>query len=269
MDKEKKQLQSIIDRREDYKDQWNSVANEYENAQNEMLASQILGADWESQILSGRIDTLNTFAQNYIAIQQAIADAAWASANEQNKAMASVGTGSTDGGEKSTIYEVVYEDGAKTVKTFTDKNMAQKYASAMSKGIPDDEPSYYVKTKKFAKGGVISTKKKNELTPLAKSIGEDVIISAQEGERILTPVQNEMWEKWTDALPNLQSLSSMIKLDIPDYSKIGSMLIKHNTQQPNVTIGDIHLHEVQNVSDFAKALQKHLPNISVQYNGKH
>lgn len=93
MDKEKEQLQSIIDRLEEYKDQWNSVADEYENVQKEMYAAQILGADWESQILSGRIDKLNTFKNDYLSIQQAIADAslqaakiAWESANEQIRA---------------------------------------------------------------------------------------------------------------------------------------------------------------------------------------
>ena len=58
----------------------------------------------------------------------------------------------------------------------------------------------------------------------------------------------------------------MPNIKIPQYD---FSILKHNNQQSNVTIGDIHLHEVQNVPDFAKALQKHLPNISVQYNGKH
>ena len=86
MDSEKEALQEIIDRLESYKDQWNSVANEYEETQNELLAEQILGADWESQILDGRIDVLNAFKDDYISIQQAIADAAWAATNEQIEA---------------------------------------------------------------------------------------------------------------------------------------------------------------------------------------
>lgn len=274
MESETKAIDDQIAKYEEYKEQIQDVADAYENAENVKYALAVTGLNSESEILQCRTDKLNTFKDNYIAIQRAIVDAAWASANEQNKAMASVGTGTTDGGGSiktgdTSIYEVVYEDGAQSVKAFTNKKDAQNYANAMSDGIPDDEPSYYVKLKKYSKGGVISAKKENELTPIAKRIGEDVIISAKEGERVLTPVQNEMWEKWTDALPNLQSLSSMIKLDIPDYSKIGSMLIKNNVQQPSITIGDIHLHEVQNVPDFAKALQKHLPNISVQYNGKH
>ena len=49
-----------------------------------------------------------------------------------------------------------------------------------------------------------------------------------------------------------------------DYSHLSS---RTNTQ-PNVNIGDIHLHEVQNVHDFGKALNKYLPSISVQFRGK-
>ncbi len=86
MDKEKNQLQIIIDNLEDYRDKWQSVADEYEIVQKEMMAKAILGADWENQILAGRTDVLNTFKENYISIQQAIADAAWNSANEQIKA---------------------------------------------------------------------------------------------------------------------------------------------------------------------------------------
>jgi hypothetical protein len=47
-------------------------------------------------------------------------------------------------------------------------------------------------------------------------------------------------------------------------------IVTKNTAPTNVTtFGDIHVHEIQKASDFAKALQTHLPNISVQYNGKH
>ena len=61
--------------------------------------------------------------------------------------------------------------------------------------------------------------------------------------------------------------SSMVmsNMKLPDFSK----LAVNRCESTTISIGDIHLHEVQKVPDFAKALQKHLPNISVQYNGKH
>lgn len=63
------------------KESWNSITDAYETAMNEQLAAQVLGADWESQILSGRLETLQHFRDEYIAIQQAITDATLNAAN--------------------------------------------------------------------------------------------------------------------------------------------------------------------------------------------
>lgn len=63
-----------IDALEKYKDQWSNIANVYENQQNRILAAQKLGADWESKILSMRQDTLENFQNNYITIQERLAD---------------------------------------------------------------------------------------------------------------------------------------------------------------------------------------------------
>ena len=52
-----------------------------------MYAKQLLGADWESQVLSGRIDTLDDFRNKYNDIQKAISDMAWQSANAQISAL--------------------------------------------------------------------------------------------------------------------------------------------------------------------------------------
>lgn len=89
-------IESYEEKKEYYdklREQWNDLADVYEQSVEDQYASQILGADWESQILSGRIDTLNKFANDYISIQQAIADVslrsakiAWESANEQIRA---------------------------------------------------------------------------------------------------------------------------------------------------------------------------------------
>lgn len=72
------------------KDQWSSLTDEYERQMNEQYAAQLLGADWESQVISGRIDVLNSFRDQYMSIQKAIKDAAWNSANEQIAALNAV-----------------------------------------------------------------------------------------------------------------------------------------------------------------------------------
>lgn len=82
-DKEKSALEDIIEKLEDYKEKWNDVTSAYEEAQEDQLAAMILGQGWEADILSMRTETLTNFANDYIRIQQAIADAAWESANAQ------------------------------------------------------------------------------------------------------------------------------------------------------------------------------------------
>ncbi len=85
-DKETNAIDEMISNLEAYKDAWNDVTSAYEEEQENLIAAQILGADWESDILNGRLDVLNDFKNQYIRIQQEIADAALKSANEQVKA---------------------------------------------------------------------------------------------------------------------------------------------------------------------------------------
>ncbi|MBD5537768.1 MAG: hypothetical protein HDQ99_19385, partial [Lachnospiraceae bacterium] len=54
----------------------NEISGIYEEQQNKLIAAEILGSDWESQVLNGRLDTLRSFTEQYIALQQAQADAA-------------------------------------------------------------------------------------------------------------------------------------------------------------------------------------------------
>lgn len=85
-DKETDTIQEMIDRLEDYKDAWKDITSAYAEAQEDLLAAQFFGANWETDILDGRLDILNDFKNQYISLQQAMADAAWQSANEQIKA---------------------------------------------------------------------------------------------------------------------------------------------------------------------------------------
>ena len=88
-DKETDAIDEMISNLEAYKDAWNDITSAYEEEQENLIAAQILGANWENEILNGkngRLDVLSTFKDEYINIQQAMADAAWKSANEQVKA---------------------------------------------------------------------------------------------------------------------------------------------------------------------------------------
>ena len=65
---------------------------------------------------------------------------------------------------------------------------------------------------------------------------------------------------------NMPDLSSMFKINIPDYSNL--VMRNNNIQQPSIVIGDIHLHEVQNVDGLANAIIRELPNRVTQALGK-
>ena len=93
--------------------------------------------------------------------------------------------------------------------------------------------------------------KSNEQLSILKN--DELVLTKHQGINIA----DTLWQKAT--MPNIT---------LPNYNW-DNIVLRNNTPSQTVNIGDIHLHEVQNVPDFAKALQKHLPNISVQYNGKH
>lgn len=96
-----KEIKSLEEKKEIYqqlKDQWNSISSEYENQMNRQYAVQLLGANWEQDVLNGRLDVLNNFRNQYIAIQQAIADAAWQSAQAQIQAAQAAQSGGSGGG---------------------------------------------------------------------------------------------------------------------------------------------------------------------------
>ncbi len=119
-------------------------------------------------------------------------------------------------------------------------------------------PMYNIATR-YAKGGNVSSKTKSPFDDLAQSMGEDTMVAVKEGERILTPVQNEMWEQWTASLPKLIDLSDSIK--IPDFSKN----VAQNATQSNINIGidNIQMNGVNDPEKFTKQLVE-----SVQQNGK-
>ena len=95
-DREKASLDHMILNLEHYRDQWSQISTAYEEAQENQLAAMILGQNWEADILGMRTDVLAAFTDNYIRLQQQIADAAWESANAQIAAQTEAAKG-TDG----------------------------------------------------------------------------------------------------------------------------------------------------------------------------
>ena len=169
MENAAKSLDIQVEALESYKEKWNEIADSYGEQQDKLIAAEIMGTEWERDILNGRLDTLRSFTEQYIALQQAQADAAVNAA----RIKAEAGNGNTAGGNVGSVntvgnvgnagtggngnddddmqkYDVVYEGTAKAVRTFNTPEEAQSYANYMNKVHYKDDFMYYVK--KYASG---------------------------------------------------------------------------------------------------------------------
>lgn len=305
MNAETDAIDSQIEKLNEYKDKWNEISEQYEIAQNEMIAQQILGADWETEILSGRLDVLNSFAESYFAIQQALADAAWASANEQIKAAqeAQKGAGGTPGGAAGITPET-----PKDIKGFGTNKKIKPIKNAYSSS-GNVKNSYALAVK--AKGGIITKKDSGDLDFIAKELGEDHMIGIQDGEAVVPKDSVKKNPELVQELLNsddpserykafmkmansksYESYNPTIKLndgeEVPFYEfakkfavtyakypqpiprtdfmkdNYKNVVTNNSTNSTICSIGDIHLHEVQNVDSFANAILRELPNKTIQ-----
>lgn len=73
------QLKTSYEEKVDYynnlKQQWEDCTSKYDDEKNKLYASQILGANWEAEVLSGRQQTLANFTSEYEKLCQRQADA--------------------------------------------------------------------------------------------------------------------------------------------------------------------------------------------------
>lgn len=89
--------QEKVDYYNKLKEQWNEISSAYEKEQQRMYAAQILGANWEKDVLDGRLDVLSQFRDQYLEIQRQMTQAALDGERARNDAAASGGTGGSGG----------------------------------------------------------------------------------------------------------------------------------------------------------------------------
>lgn len=94
MKKETDEIDKQIKALNEYAEAWAEVSSKLQNAIEDQRAAQILGQDWEKQILDQRLDTLQNFTNQYVALQQAQKDAYLAARQAEANAALS-GGGST------------------------------------------------------------------------------------------------------------------------------------------------------------------------------
>lgn len=148
------QLKTSYEEKVDYynnlKQQWEDCTSKYDDEKNKLYASQILGANWESEVLSGRLQTLNNFTSEYEKLCQRQADAAVNAANTEVQAsknaaagvasasssVASSGGGSSSGGSAtvSTRPKTVYDKNNNPNKPAQKSNDYWTYEKLSKKG---------------------------------------------------------------------------------------------------------------------------------------
>ena len=239
-------IDAQITKLQDYKDQWSKVADQYSEAQDDILASQVLGTNWESDVLAMRTSTLNTFTNNYISMMQAQADAAVAAANAEvtayEAAKAHTISSTSSVGNKGASYTASSNKATTTTtstksSTATTKKTTKKYATGAKK-IDEDQTAI---TQDGGQEIIASPTRNGVLTTLTKG---DTVFSAN-------MVQN-LWD-WAKLNPAKVSTDSTLKTVTPTLST--------NLQQLTQQIS-ISLPNITNESGYNN-LQKELNRIKL------
>lgn len=132
-----------------------------------------------------------------------------------------------------------------------------------------------------AKGGIISKEDAGDFDYIAKAIGEDHMVALTEGEAV---IPKKSVEQNKDIIRELIATSSKIERfepNIPDsfdsLKSIGAIpqfnyriprgnhsISQVRNENINISIGDIHVHGVQDVNGLSDAIIKEMPNMVIQ-----
>lgn len=282
------------------KEQWQSITDEYDKQRNAQYASQVLGANWENDVLNGRLSTWDNFRNQYVSLQQAIADAQVQSANAQMKALQALADAAQASANAQieaakrvrreeidnsshSIGDAVNIDGmisagapTSVINKITGKKSNTSAAATAdqrknnSNIIMSNEQKRIIAAskkhvRKYANGGVVKINPDDLLADLAKQHGEDGFVMARNGERVLTPNQNASFEKFVDLITGMNITPQML---MPDFTRFTTGNSTDNSSVI-VNIGDINLQGVQNTEQLGDAIIKRLPGyITQKFNNK-
>ena len=216
-----------------------SLANMYnqnsKNLQNSLIASWYSAANLNT-VAQALDDSLgNALGRGYdvsslVNSMNSIGDAAANAANKVRDLMAAInGNGKTT--PEDTNYGIAI-NGHSVVKDLT-KEAAYKLKATQYK-----HDYYYIYS--YAKGGLVTKDDSNPLNYIAKSVGEDTLIAAKDGELVLTPAEAEAFLKLA---PNMESFNRFIPRITPD-SFVNSIPLIENAP-PSVQIHYDNLVQVQ------------------------
>ena len=285
------------------KEQWQSITDEYDKQRNAQYASQVLGAIWENDVLNGRLSTWDNFRNQYVSLQQAIADAQVQSANAQMKALQaladaaqasanaqieaaqrvrreeidnsshSIGDavnidGMISAGAPTSVINKITGNKSNTSAAATvdqRKNNSNIIMSNEQKKTIAASKKRANNIRKYANGGVVKINPDDLLAGLAKQHGEDGFAMVQDGERILTQQQTASFDHFVDLITGMNITPQML---MPDFTRFATGNSTDNSSII-VKIGDINLQGVQNAEQLGDAIIKRLPGyITQKFNNK-
>lgn len=156
----------------------------------------------------------------------------------------------TNGSGKTTTNTKTTTD-LKPGKTGGTIKKPKKTVTSNSGGSSKQQYLYNIATR-YANGGNVSSKTKSPFDDLAQSMGEDTMVAVQEGERILTPAQNEAFET---LVANLSKFDLSQLYQAPTIPKL-SNLTNIGTTNNNDIYMELVLPSITNYDDFVTKMQK-------------
>lgn len=204
---------------EGLKDEWDKVSSAYEDGMEKQVAAMVFGQDWEEKVLNNRENVLEGFKNTYINLQHEIANASVEAAKASITALqAETSAAATAIGYIQTATDNLNEHIYNTKKNLED--LSNSY-DEINNNNNNPKPSggggggggkKYNTVSKFAKGGIVEKSTDPIIRKIANSMGEDTLIAAKEGERVLTADQNAHFEKLVDTKSTTYTPVNLIRM---------------------------------------------------------
>lgn len=290
------------------KEQWQSITEEYDKQMNAQYASQVLGANWENDVLNGRLSTLDSFRTQYISVQQAIADAQWQSANEQIKALQALADAAwTSANEQINAAKEAQKAASGSTGSAGSVGSAYNVSGMISAGAPTSVINKITGNKSNTSAAATADQRKNNSNIIMSNEQQTTIKKAEAKKKklannirmakggvvkidpddLLTNLAKQHGEDGFIMARNgervltpnqnasfekfvdlITGMNVTPKMFTPDFTKFAMGTTTDNSSVI-VNIGDINLQGVQNTEQLGDAIIKRLPGyITQKFNNK-
>ncbi|MFA6667840.1 MAG: hypothetical protein WCS51_05775, partial [Bacilli bacterium] len=220
----KEDLEEDIEDWEDYKDKWSDVLDDYQYEQDMLLVSQQLGATAEAEILSQRLEVVDTFKNKYLALQ---------------KEMSSYAEKMVKSAEKA-------RQAKEQIKSLGGGSYLPHYASGIDEVTKPHDANIDENGEELVFNGRVRH----------MEIG-DTVFSADKTQNFIKNLVN-----YPNILMNLAKEKLSNALNVKPQYVYNTNVPTNNV--PSIKIGDIHLHEVQKVDDLSERIVSELPSQMIQ-----